>query len=543
VSPPKRGRPGGGIPPRRPNTLTSSAARKRDTQMLTTNRRQPKRATRRTKKNEAEGFTMHPNWLFDSRFGPMTRYVYLVLLKHDWLKTGVVWPAVDTIADEAGVSPRTAYNSLYELREAGLITIRKRPGDTHRNEYVIHTLSQQQIEALCRHEPEAAEPAGGAGSKLQEVQVEPAGGAHEEEQEKETQGKRPTGLAGHTSGVSPADAGAPAEEEPQGVPRRAGQEAGIAGSTAGPGSTAGTVGSTPGPGSTDGTAGAAGSTDGPGCTAGPHFGLAATPVGSAGPTAGAGPSQGNDFGVANTKNLWTSNLSTESKGSLYSRPLPDTEKEMRVSLIADYVMSTQLLKKPVSREATMKTARFWLDHDGKQFGEVIAVLRHAAASGDRWKSPSPFVLRKDYYNTILLDLCLSYLTPEQSAAHRERNGERMKREDRDRERMAQWVEDETNPPPPPTPVTVDLLDNAPGTDNPDRLTNVIKPPDSHQPDDHPLPPAPPPSTDFASLRARLERHDEPPPPPPYLQTREERLAREAKAAAEASRSTTSTDHE
>lgn len=107
---------------------------------------------------------------------------------------------------------------------------------------------------------------------------------------------------------------------------------------------------------------------------------------------------------------------------------------MRVSLIADYVMSTQLLKKPVSREATMKTARFWLDHDGKQFGEVIAVLRHAAASGDRWKSPSLFVLRKDYYNTILLDLCVPYLTPEQSAAHRERNSERMKREDRDCER-------------------------------------------------------------------------------------------------------------
>ena len=51
-----------------------------------------------TRKHDAEKFTMHPNWLFDSRLSLAACYVYVVLLSHlpYGTDTGVVWPAVNT---------------------------------------------------------------------------------------------------------------------------------------------------------------------------------------------------------------------------------------------------------------------------------------------------------------------------------------------------------------------------------------------------------------------------------------------------------------
>jgi hypothetical protein len=126
------------------------------------------------RKQDAENFTMHPNWLFDSRLSLAACYVYLVLLSYlpYGADTGVVWPAVTTIGAKAKISPRAAYNALYELRGAGLIAIGKRAEDANRNEYVIHALSQQQIEALCRRQPEATSPLLPADMRLHEVHTQ-----------------------------------------------------------------------------------------------------------------------------------------------------------------------------------------------------------------------------------------------------------------------------------------------------------------------------------------------------------------------------------
>ena len=67
-------------------------------------------------------------------------------------QSGTVFPAVKTIAGDANASRRAVYDALHELDDAGLITWGKRDGGGNHNEYVIHDLSQQQIEALCRRQ-------------------------------------------------------------------------------------------------------------------------------------------------------------------------------------------------------------------------------------------------------------------------------------------------------------------------------------------------------------------------------------------------------
>jgi hypothetical protein len=104
---------------------------------------------------DIEKFTKFPNWVFRSRLNPPTRMVYLVLLSYDWQDKRVVWPSVQTISEKANIAKRTAYKSLRELEKAGLITPESQYADFDQkvrksNRYVLHKLSQNQIEHLCR---------------------------------------------------------------------------------------------------------------------------------------------------------------------------------------------------------------------------------------------------------------------------------------------------------------------------------------------------------------------------------------------------------
>lgn len=112
--------------------------------MLTSDRRRTERST---------GSTRHPDWLFDSSLSLAARYVYVVLLSHlpHGHDSGAVSPAVKKIAAKAKMSERAAYNALWELRDAGLVTIGKRPGAGLHNQYAIHEVTAELREALCRH--------------------------------------------------------------------------------------------------------------------------------------------------------------------------------------------------------------------------------------------------------------------------------------------------------------------------------------------------------------------------------------------------------
>ena len=166
-----------------------------------------------TTKKQAE-FVMRPTWWFRTDLKPTAREVLTVLVSYlpYGAQSGVVFPSVATIADDANIGCRTAYEALHELESAGLITMKKRPGDyRHRNEYRIHEMSQQQIEALCRRKEtrrQAEIPADSAHTYLQNPQKIPAESAHEEEQEKENQRTR-IGL--DWTGPAPSVAGAVAK--------------------------------------------------------------------------------------------------------------------------------------------------------------------------------------------------------------------------------------------------------------------------------------------------------------------------------------------
>ena len=162
------------------------------------------------KHDNNEGFVMRPTWWFRTNLKPTAREALTVLVSYlpYGAQSGTVFPAVKTIARDANVSERATYDALHELEDAGLITWGKRNGDKNHNEYVIHALSRQQIEALCRRkEPDqkvaepaksadatSAEVAKSAGARLQNLQTEVAKSAYEVEPMKENQGTRAIGL-------------------------------------------------------------------------------------------------------------------------------------------------------------------------------------------------------------------------------------------------------------------------------------------------------------------------------------------------------------
>jgi hypothetical protein len=368
--------------------------------------------TTKQRGTKQDGFTMHPNWLFDSQLSLMARYVYLVLLSYlpYGANTGVVWPAVTKIGATAKISPRAAYKALYELRGAGLITMRKRPEDANHNEYVIHALSLAQIEALCRpaspllpadmrlHEvqTQTGEVAPGADPRLHHVQPEVAPRAHEVEQGTRTRERDQSGLAGQAaSGGSPLRGN---RVVAQGL-GEVGDTTGAGGSLAGPGfagglsdrpgCTAGSLAATAGPGFADGLRLAAVT---PPDTTGS---LAGTP-GLAGSTAGSGAGQRNDFRTANSENHWNSRVSTHSKGERYKRPLDETETEFQVSLVTVFAIE-QMGIPAHKRGANLTSARYMLDDDKRDPAEVRTVIRRVVANSSRWcHVTNLFMVRKEY---------------------------------------------------------------------------------------------------------------------------------------------------
>ena len=67
-------------------------------------------------------FTMVPNFILDDKnLSGNEKAVYMALAKHADNETGIAYPAIETLAAKAGVSPRTVSNAKKRLVEKGYV--------------------------------------------------------------------------------------------------------------------------------------------------------------------------------------------------------------------------------------------------------------------------------------------------------------------------------------------------------------------------------------------------------------------------------------
>ncbi|MBC7264775.1 MAG: helix-turn-helix domain-containing protein [Chloroflexi bacterium] len=97
-----------------------------------------------------KGFTIVPNLLFLFKgLSHGARLTYVLLLKYAW-QEGSCFPGIDRLAAELGVERKSVMRYTRELREKGLISIRRR-GLGKTNVYHITKLREEVISKLKSH--------------------------------------------------------------------------------------------------------------------------------------------------------------------------------------------------------------------------------------------------------------------------------------------------------------------------------------------------------------------------------------------------------
>ena len=84
-----------------------------------------------------KGYTLVPNFLLNqAHLSAAAKLCYVMLLKYAWEKD-YCFPGQKTLAEDMGVSERTAHAGIKELEKVQLITIKRR-GQGKSNLYTLH---------------------------------------------------------------------------------------------------------------------------------------------------------------------------------------------------------------------------------------------------------------------------------------------------------------------------------------------------------------------------------------------------------------------
>ena len=120
--------------------------------------------------------------------------IYLVLASHANRQTGVAFPGVETIAQEAGIGDRATQYGLKALERAGLVAVERSVGREHHNTYRLLGYTPQTNGAPpCTILPEMVHGDDRNGARPQQEMVH--GGAPEQEEENKRRNKKQRGGA------------------------------------------------------------------------------------------------------------------------------------------------------------------------------------------------------------------------------------------------------------------------------------------------------------------------------------------------------------